>query len=730
MTRTLLLLPLLFGTPAIAQIAFGGQPLGPKDPNAGSIAVLEMPAVDAAALLLEDLQRGADGVKAPYRFGFNHATDITLQNSGGWITLPNGDRVWRVGIHCPGAYSINFEFNTYVVPPGGRVFVWNENGDQLGAFTAESNPGRTELGVTQLPGDRITIEYHEPAAATGQGDLRIGQVTHAYRDVFARAKGLNDSGPCNNNVICPEGDDWRDQIASVAMITVGGSGICTGQLLNNCNNDGTPYFLTANHCTSGSNVGTWVFRFNWESPTCTPTTNGPTTQTVSGSTLLTSSAGSDVALLELNATPPASYNVYYSGWDASGDTPSSQTCIHHPSGDIKKISFDNNSAGQGNFGGAQCWHIFAWDDGTTEPGSSGAGLWDQDHRIIGQLFGGTASCSNNVDDFFGRFDVSFSLLDNWLGSCGPTLDGYDPNFTPVALDAAVQSITGVDNSYCNVNSIAPSVVIKNTGLTTLTSLNLNFNINGGPTTVQGWSGSLATGATATVSLGSIATGNGSQTLTVFCSDPNGGLDGNTTNDTKVRTFEVTNPGQTITLSITVDDYPEETTWELANSGGTVIASGGPYGGATSGSTIDEPLCLGDGCYDLTVYDAYGDGICCDFGNGNFEVTGQFGTSYVQNNGQFTDEVVENFCVTNTGIPAHGTGPVVQLIPNPAGDQVTVVAPERAVLTLLDATGRAVFTGIMAAGSRQVDLRTLPDGIYTVEVTSDRSRASERLVVRH
>jgi V8-like Glu-specific endopeptidase len=231
--------------------------------------------------------------------------------------------------------------------------------------------------------------------------LHINQVTHAYRDLLGLMKGLGDSGTCNNNVICPEGDPWRDEIAAVAMITVGGSGICTGTLINNCANDGTPYFLTANHCTSGSNVGTWGFRFNWESPTCTPTTNGPTNQTVAGATLLVNSAGSDVALLQLNTTPPASYNVKYAGWDATGTAPTSVTCIHHPSGDIKKISFENNAVVTGSFGGAQCWHILAWDDGTTEPGSSGSGLWNQDHHLVGQLFGGEAACANNVNDYFG-----------------------------------------------------------------------------------------------------------------------------------------------------------------------------------------------------------------------------------------------------------------------------------------------------------------------------------------
>ena len=338
-------------------------------------------------------------------------------------------------LQSPGARSINFVFDQYVVPEGAQVFVYNANNEWLGAFTQASSGGRTEMGVTQLAGDEVTVEYIEPVAVQGQGRLHINQVTHAYRDVLGLMKGLGDSGTCNNNVICPEADDWRDEINSVAMITVGGSGICTGTLINNCANDGTPYFLTANHCTSGSNVGTWGFRFNWDSPTCTPTTNGPTNQTVAGASLLVNSAGSDVALLQLNTTPPAAYGVYYAGWDATGTAATSSTCIHHPSGDIKKISFDNNANTQGTFGGAACWRIATWEDGTTEPGSSGSGLWNQDHRLIGQLFGGAASCANNVDDYFGRFNVSYPLLDNWLGTCANVLNGYDPNGSPLGLDA-------------------------------------------------------------------------------------------------------------------------------------------------------------------------------------------------------------------------------------------------------------------------------------------------------
>ena len=197
------LLPFFFVAlaPANAQLSFGGSPLGLSKAHLPQAPVAVMPAVDADALMAEDAQRLAQGIKGPYRFGFNHATDISTANSGIWTELANGDRVWRVGIACPSAFSINFEFADFLVPDGGQVFVYNEMDEVLGAFTAASNPGNTILGVTQLPGERITIEYQEPMAVRGEGFLRIGQVTHAYRDLFGATKGLGTSGACNNNVI-------------------------------------------------------------------------------------------------------------------------------------------------------------------------------------------------------------------------------------------------------------------------------------------------------------------------------------------------------------------------------------------------------------------------------------------------------------------------------------------------------------------------------------------------
>lgn len=420
--------------PTSAQISFGGEPYGLDRANALPEApVVVMPEVDEEALKAEDAIRLQLGKQGPYRFGFNHVVDLGLDNSGVWKSLPNGDRVWRLGVECPSAYSINFKFDRYVVPEGARVFVYNTAGEVIGGFTAASNPGHQVLGVTQVPGERITIEYIEPANVAGRGELHIDQVTHAYRDIVGSAPSLNESGSCNNNVICPEGDPWRNQIRSVAMITVGGDGICTGQLINNCADDGTPYFLTARHCTQGENVGTWVFRFNWDSPTCSPTSNAPTNRTVSGATMRATVSNADAALIQLNSTPPESYNVFYTGWDKSNIAATSATAIHHPSGDIKKISFENQAVVSTTYGGAQVWKVNAWDDGTTEGGSSGSGLWNQNGLLVGQLYGGDASCGFNFNDYYGKLATSYSSFTQWLGDCGDQLEGY-PLTTGLAED--------------------------------------------------------------------------------------------------------------------------------------------------------------------------------------------------------------------------------------------------------------------------------------------------------
>jgi len=104
-------------------------------------------------------------------------------------------------------------------------------------------------------------------------------------------------------------------------------------MINNVREDLTPYFLTADHCLN--NPETFIFMFNYQSSGCT-NSNGPTTMTVQGSTLLANNTFSDFALLLLDETPPDSFNIFYSGWSNVNVSATTSVGIHHPAGDIKK----------------------------------------------------------------------------------------------------------------------------------------------------------------------------------------------------------------------------------------------------------------------------------------------------------------------------------------------------------------------------------------------------------
>ena len=389
---------------AITQVSIKSTPKSVINNLESNMPKMLMPEIDHQSFLLEDEIEQLDK-SIPYRFGAPFEVNYNLNNTGQWIEINEG-RVWRLSIKSENAYSINLIYDKFILPDGAEMFVYDENMTTiLGAFTSSNNKEYQTFSTAPTKGNTTIIEYFEPYDVDFNGEISISSVIHAYRDIFFNEnRGYGDSGSCNNNVNCSEFSDWSDEVRSVAMIlTSGGSRLCTGSLINNVRQDLTPYFLTANHCLGGDQ--NWIFMFNYESPVCT-NQNGPTNMTVQGSTRLVNSSTSDVALLRLNETPPAEYEVHYAGWDASGLTPSTPVGIHHPSGDIKKISFDyNNASNAGNY-----WDVNQWEDGTTEPGSSGSPLFDgNSKRIIGQLYGGTASCTSITYDTYGKVSTSWNL---------------------------------------------------------------------------------------------------------------------------------------------------------------------------------------------------------------------------------------------------------------------------------------------------------------------------------
>ena len=462
-----------------SQVSINGTPKSVIWDMNNEITNITLPEVDHDFLQLQDLEEKDKNV--PYRFGNPFDVNFNLNNSGTWENIDNG-RLWRLSITSKNAYSINLLYDKFVIPEGAELYVYDkEKSTILGAFTNLNNKSYETFATSPTKGDVTIIEYFEPYNVEFNGTIQIGRVVHAYKDVFypEESRDYGDSGSCNNNVNCPEFIDWEAEVRSVAMILSGGGfRLCTGSLVNNVRQDLTPYFLTANHCLGGES--NWIFMFNYESSGCN-NQNGPTFMTVQGSTLLDNSASSDYAILRLEEEIPDSYEVHYAGWDASGTTPSTPVGIHHPSGDIKKISFDyNNASNAGNY-----WDVNNWEDGTTEPGSSGSPLFDGNtHRIVGQLYGGTASCTSITYDTYGKVSSSWNLgLKDYLDpdNTGTTiLDGMDAIDLPdPELTYDTQELTFDMNTNESQSDI---VNIFNTG--ELDS-ELNYNISSSPFNVIG-----------------------------------------------------------------------------------------------------------------------------------------------------------------------------------------------------------------------------------------------------
>jgi hypothetical protein len=380
--------------------------------------------VDPEVARAEDLVREDMGL--PPRFAVPQPVFIAPDNQGTWENLDQSTRLWRLRIRSEGALSINLGFTRYALPPGAELRLYPFDGSQPAiAFTDADNKAHGELWTPIIETDDLMVEVEIAAKAVDELDLELTSVNVGYRPL---SELFDKSGTCNIDVVCPEGDDWRDDINTVAVISSGGSTNCTGFMINNTADDETPYFVTAYHCgVRTANAPSLVAYWNYQSPICGAQTGGSLTQFNTGSTLRAEYSVSDFTLVELDELPDPAWNVAYAGWDHSGIEAQSAVAIHHPSVDEKSISFENDPTSTTTYlgtavpGDGTHVRITDWDLGTTEGGSSGSPLFDQDHRVIGQLHGGYAACGNDESDWYGRWSVSWngggaatSRLRDWL----------------------------------------------------------------------------------------------------------------------------------------------------------------------------------------------------------------------------------------------------------------------------------------------------------------------------
>jgi lysyl endopeptidase len=502
---------------AFSSVAVAASPLaqeGPIGPTLSDKGTLLLPAlsaspVDEVAARAEDQLREEDGL--PPRFALPQETRITPESDGSWIDLDSDFQLWRLRVQAPGALSLNFGFTGYELPKGSRLSIYPADYKGLDdvrgvrVFSEQDNETHGELWTPVVISNDVIIELLLPTASRNDYTLELTAINRGYR--FFGEDLYDKSGSCNIDVVCPEGDDWRSEINSVGVISTGGSTFCTGSMLNNTAEDESPYFLTANHCgISTSNAASLVVYWNFQSPTCGQQGGGTLNQFMTGSTHLASSAASDFTLVLMDDPVDPEHNVTFAGWDRSTTDPPSVVAIHHPSTDEKSISFEYDQTSTTTYlqnaipGDGSHIRVTDWDLGTTEPGSSGSPLFDQNHRVVGQLHGGYASCTSATSDWYGRLSMSFSAIAQYLdptNSGAMAIDTLDP-------DANVgMKVTPGTNLVAAGNAggpFTPSSIVYTLENKGVVSLDYSVTSDAAWTTVTNGSGTISVGGNAQVTV--------------------------------------------------------------------------------------------------------------------------------------------------------------------------------------------------------------------------------------
>ncbi len=398
------------------------------------------------------------------------------------LSPAQGIDIHVVSVHVDGASGLALHFDQFHLPVGAEMWVTDAKGLwQEGPYDFRDNDAHGRLATGDVPGECAVIRLRIPQGLSSDVRLHIEGAAALFRDVEGARGG---SGPCEVDVACPEIQGWecqRDATVRLSIIENGGSYLCSGAMVNTTALDCRQYMLTALHCASDVDDDEFALLkvyYNYERPECGEG-NGLLNRRRTGVIRLADSddvqgnnfQGSDFLLVEVEDAIPSSWDVYYAGWDASGSGSGEGVGIHHPSGDVKKISTytqNTSSISLGDFGSH--WRVY-WietvtDHGVTEGGSSGSHLFNEEGLSIGTLSAGLSACSNggagngtgpNQPDYYGK--MSFHWDDNpnpadeklelWLDpqNTGQTaLHGAYPDFdsaAPCGPDQACEDIADV-----------------------------------------------------------------------------------------------------------------------------------------------------------------------------------------------------------------------------------------------------------------------------------------------
>jgi hypothetical protein len=455
-------------------------------------------APDLEALHLEDIQRDKLGLL--YRIGLASTVNITPLNSGIWTTLPNGDRKWQLVVKSSGAEALSFLFETFKLYGESTLVITDLNGKLVhNPLTSDDVESHFRQHAALCFGDELLLTLIEPKY-TQSSELFLDRVMYNYRSTGnPNFQKINESDPCEINVNCsPVGDLWQDEKKGVARIYVvegNSGGYCTGSLINNTSQDCKPYFLTALHCgvsATTANMTQWKFYFKYEAPSCTnPSTAGTLDDYfITGCLRIADSgdnggdSGSDFLLVKLGSSTneaatittlkSANFSAYWNGWNANTTATTGGVGIHHPAGDIKKIStFSGTSVSAGWNGNGlsshwrQSWTSNSNGHGVTEGGSSGSPLFNNSQGyIIGTLTGGSSSCNSPTSqDYYGK--MSYHWTSNGTTNAERLKPWLDPTNSGVLTLAGSANPCTSSTGPCSASSTTCDEYINTVQLNTI-----------------------------------------------------------------------------------------------------------------------------------------------------------------------------------------------------------------------------------------------------------------------
>lgn len=297
-----------------------------------------------------------------------------------------------------------------------------------------------------IEGNLIGIEIEVPDDIDVKKiPLNISNISHLALSQYT--KGIGDSGSCNVDAVC--NSDYSSNIAKTSAKIIftkpDGTYSCSGTILNDADSTSyIPYFYTADHCipdqATAATVQTILFFARSQCGSGTPDSVHTLT---GGADYLWGSSNNDATLLRLADSLPN--GVGLAGW-TTDSVVTSAIGIHHPSGDVRKISLGTRTQitdySSNTQDGNASYHKVIWSSGTTEPGSSGSGLFNNSRRLVGSLRGGAASCSNSsAPDWYGRFDLSYASISQWINAEASAGDDYEDDDTASNAKTILPGVT-------------------------------------------------------------------------------------------------------------------------------------------------------------------------------------------------------------------------------------------------------------------------------------------------